>query len=346
MTAASGGGASPVVPGLAGRVVLALLSLAAVLGAGEAYLRWHHASRVTEMLAGRAGTDLLTRATGDDRVYELRPSTRLANSLGFHDIERQLAKPSGTYRIAAVGDSVTMQDGLPMEELYVSVLQQLLNARRPEARVEVLNFGVTGYGPRQELALLRMRILDFAPDLVLWQFHDNDGADPMRGNADGSLVAYYSRPRSRLLWWVSRRLTAWDRSLFVRREGLQQVRPELVEQLYHWDEVGELFREVARLTADRGIPVFLFLYPSWPNDTRWQRYSDRGLEIHRRLTERFRSLGFAVLDLLPLLQQEDPSSLRLSSTDPWHPSARGHRWIAERLAAWLLAEGPPPLGPR
>ena len=295
------------------------------------------------MLGDLSPEALLTRPTSDARVYELRPSTGVANSHGFRDVERAVAKRAGTYRIAVIGDSVTMQEGIPLDDLYTRVLESLLNRGRVEPNVEVLNFGVPGYVPRQQLALLQSRILEFSPDLVLWQFHDNDGANPRLSSETGAWTTYYLRPRSRFLWWVSMRVDRWNRARFVDRERLESVRTELVDQLYRWDEVGETFEQVARVAASRQIPVFVFLYPAWPGAMGWESYSDRGFEIHDRLAQRFRSLGFNVLDLLPLLARENPSDLRAGVEDPWHPNARGHRWIAEHLTAWLRRDGPPAL---
>jgi hypothetical protein len=70
-----------------------------------------------------------------------------------------------------VGDSITEARQVPMEETFTARLERGLAACPDYAgrRVEVLNFGVPGYGTAQELLLLE-RVWAFEPDLVLLVF--------------------------------------------------------------------------------------------------------------------------------------------------------------------------------
>ena len=107
------------------------------------------------------------------RVSTETPQTVHINSQGFRDAERTYEKPSITYRIAVLGNSWTEALQVPMEKTYVSLLQQDLNTAFciPRKRVEVFNFGVAGYSTAQELLLLRHRVWDCHPDLVLLAFY-------------------------------------------------------------------------------------------------------------------------------------------------------------------------------
>ncbi|MEO7973836.1 MAG: SGNH/GDSL hydrolase family protein, partial [Thermoanaerobaculia bacterium] len=75
--------------------------------------------------------------------------------------EVALAKTPGKLRIAVFGDSFTFGEEVGDEETFAHQLEQLL----PE--VEVLNFGVHGYGHDQELLYLREALPLFRPDIVL-----------------------------------------------------------------------------------------------------------------------------------------------------------------------------------
>lgn len=95
------------------------------------------------------------------------------NSLGNRDRERTLEKPPGTFRIAVFGDSMTEAVEVNLDETFCYLLEERIS--RPEAKVEVLNFGVIGYSPIQELLHFRRQGPLYKPDLVvLALFVDND----------------------------------------------------------------------------------------------------------------------------------------------------------------------------
>lgn len=94
------------------------------------------------------------------------------NSAGFRDREHALRKPPNTFRIAVLGDSYAEALQVPLEKTFWSVLERELHTCDVFAgkTVEVLNFGVSGYGTAQELLVLRHYVWDYEPDLVLLAF--------------------------------------------------------------------------------------------------------------------------------------------------------------------------------
>lgn len=70
------------------------------------------------------------------------------NREGMRDQERTRAKSSDTVRIALLGDSMTEAVQVPLERTLAAVLEQEFgeHARFGGKKVEVLNFGVSGYG--------------------------------------------------------------------------------------------------------------------------------------------------------------------------------------------------------
>lgn len=95
------------------------------------------------------------------------------NSHGFRDRERTLSKPPGVFRIAVIGDSLTEARQVAMDKTYTAVAERELNRIHclGEREVEVMNFGVEGYGTGQELLLLRNRVWHFNPDWVVLQVY-------------------------------------------------------------------------------------------------------------------------------------------------------------------------------
>jgi hypothetical protein len=102
------------------------------------------------------------------------------NSHGRHDSDIAVTKPPHTIRIAVLGDSFTEAKQVPIEQNFCSVIGREL-PKCPAIqgkRVEVMNFGVQGYGTAQELITLRDRVWQYSPDMVVLAFYtSNDVLD-------------------------------------------------------------------------------------------------------------------------------------------------------------------------
>jgi hypothetical protein len=94
------------------------------------------------------------------------------NSAGFRDREHTLEKPVGVIRVAVLGDSYIEALQVPAEAMFATALEHELNSRKVfgPKRVEVLSFGVSGFGTAQELLMLRHHVWQFDPDHVLLAF--------------------------------------------------------------------------------------------------------------------------------------------------------------------------------
>jgi hypothetical protein len=95
------------------------------------------------------------------------------NSEGLRDREHTKAKPPNTLRVAVLGDSFTEAIHVPVEQTFWSKLERKLGnceAVKGRKNVEVINFGVQGYGTAQELIMLRKKVWDYNPDIVVLAF--------------------------------------------------------------------------------------------------------------------------------------------------------------------------------
>jgi hypothetical protein len=140
--------------------------------------------------------------TDEYRGYALRPGAEgwsrsegeayiKINSVGLRDREHTKVKPANTIRLAILGDSYAEANQVSIQETFWAVLESNL-AKCPflsGRQVEVINFGVSGYGTAQELLTLRHKAWDYSPDIVVLAFlTGNDvtdniralGADPLR----------------------------------------------------------------------------------------------------------------------------------------------------------------------
>lgn len=94
------------------------------------------------------------------------------NDAGFRDRPHALHKPPGSYRIAVLGDSAVEAMQLDMKSTFWWRLQEELRSC-PALRgreIEVMAFGVSGYGTAQQYLLLQSSALRYQPDLVLLAF--------------------------------------------------------------------------------------------------------------------------------------------------------------------------------
>ena len=96
-----------------------------------------------------------------------------ANKDGLRDREHTKEKPPKTFRIAVLGDSFAEALQVPMENTFWWKMRKQLNKQCTalgDRKVEVINFGVQGYGTDQELITLRHKVWQYSPDLVILAF--------------------------------------------------------------------------------------------------------------------------------------------------------------------------------
>ena len=113
------------------------------------------------------GVSLLPGAAGWYRK-EGEAYVRISSD-GLRDQEHTITKPQNTFRIAVVGDSYCEAFPVSLEEAFWSVMGRRLEECGVVSgkKIEVINFGVSGYGTAQELLTVREKVLKYSPDLVL-----------------------------------------------------------------------------------------------------------------------------------------------------------------------------------
>lgn len=132
-------------------------------------------------------------------LWRIDPVTHGANSFGFRGPDRAPAKPPGVFRVAALGDSFIYGQGVESADSLPAQLERGLRTKLPT--VEVLNFGVPGYGMDDYISQYRRFIARWSPDLLLLFLHESDLDDAMcaqipadaRGAVDDQLHSYVVR---------------------------------------------------------------------------------------------------------------------------------------------------------
>jgi hypothetical protein len=127
--------------------------------------------------------EIALRAAGYSAPARYQPDPRLgwrlrvgANAEGLRDLEHLADKPAGVYRIAVLGDSYSEARQVDRRQAFWARLPAELAAcgfRRGQ-RIEVLHFGIAGYGTAQAYLMLQSTAIRYQPDLVLLQFAGDD----------------------------------------------------------------------------------------------------------------------------------------------------------------------------
>jgi lysophospholipase L1-like esterase len=320
----------------------------------------------------------------DDPVigYRLRPSTAVRfttadfstdiaiNSAGVRDGELGPKAPDER-RIVVLGDSLVLAVQVPLRQTFCKLMEARLNARSNGLRYRVINAGVQGYGPVEEVLFYERVVAPLDPDLVvLVTFVANDAVEAyeqaFRLHAGGPSIA---TPQRSLVADRVRHVVRRSMVLQIVRQRMDIVRgrfawgnasrPDLRLLTYATPEPPELTAgfevsrtAVARLAADAArhqAKMAIVLMPArlQLDDDEFERMRGPLLAAGYEMdvdsaTTRFKAalqpLGLPILDMLPAFRQApDPHRVFFDSTV--HLTPTGHAIAADAMLAFLDARG-------
>lgn len=291
--------------------------------------------------------------------FELRPGAADHNSSGFRGSEISREKPAGVWRVAIVGDSVTYGLGVKADQAFPAVLQARLRAAEI-GPAEVLNFGTPAYSTFQEYELLKNRVLQFEPDLVVMVFSPDDTeTSPVILDIDGQMCLFRNqfegiRLLNNSVQWGLFRHSHLVRFLY-RRAVLACASPRgRFDDVYLQPDVE--WRNVVRtatLCREKQAAFLLVLSPMLQPYCRPSDLTEAGsrgapemlmqpeeMQANQAAFDRIRQLAaespLEVLDLGPVYEKYG-AEMKILPEDHEHLSPRGHQRVAEVLAAKLLA---------
>jgi lysophospholipase L1-like esterase len=350
------------------RLGLLALILAAEFGVLEAGLRWHGGSEAAPgfqqlfMQDARVGHRL--RPGASTRYTTPEFSTQIAiNAQGVRDDEPIGPKAPDETRIVILGDSLVLSVQVELRETFAKQLERGLQERMPSRRWRVINAGVQGYGPVDELLFYRHVVDAFDPDLVLVMAFV--GNDAIEAHDKAAWIDAGARPEGNVTEMAATRLRRlvrssmvlqgarlrWDQ-LAARFEGPGTERPLTsylsnppAEVLDGLAVTRRAFGLIAEAAAARGARTALVLMPArfQTDDADYGRLraivaEAGGSLIRDAATERFRDalapLGLPMLDLLPVLQAE-PNRIELFFQRNVHLTPRGHRVVGRALTEFV-----------
>ena len=357
------------------RILLLLAIAAAQFAIFEAALRtWGH----SEAAPAFQGLFVPDAAIG----YRLQPNARTRyttaefetdiaiNAEGVRDDRDIGPKPRGERRIVVLGDSLVLSVQVDLRQTFCRLLEDRLNRGGGPVHYRVINAGVQGYGPVEELLFYRAVARRFEPDLVIETiFVGNDAeeavtsAPRLRAGARPALEALPDSFRTRL------------RRIVRRSMVLQLIRLRIVsvtDRLGNWLSPPEpplqsyaehpapriedglrISREcVEAIAADAaadGARTMVMLMPArfQVNDTDYGYLREAvnaagGKLVRDAATERFDR----ALSSLPVPRFDALPALRAASRGPdvffqqtVHLTPRGHEIVAAALADFIRQHG-------
>ena len=111
------------------------------------------------------------------------------NEHGFRGPEITKEKPVNTFRIFLVGGSTMYGSGNDDSTQIFSVLQKKFDKKDFGFDIEVTNAGISGAWSKDEVSMVKNKLLDFSPDLIVVY----DGVNEIAHYQDGSEIAWKDR---------------------------------------------------------------------------------------------------------------------------------------------------------
>ena len=280
-------------------------------------------------------------------LFTVKPSSRPdLNSLGYR--EKEINSDSTRPRIMVYGDSFIMANNVDQSE----TIPAQMNQRR--ADYDILNFGVSGYGPDQLLLRAREEVPRFNPSLlVLSVFAGNDLMDLLSNEIfietdSGEVVRSSSNAVTRALPFLRTEMLL--RMVFMKRflpeDTETMLRNTLVfDETVHLSELDEQQQHVIgallthvlsqwkALAAQEQIPLRVLVIPSW----RGTHETPALFENEELILSTCQKLGIAAFDARSILQAGKATAYYDQAYR--HLNARGTSAVADTFLKFLLSDG-------
>lgn len=319
-----------------------------------------HYQRKGTYVRGNIG-EALCASTDGMREYELRYDYN-----GFrNDIDLVSAD------IAVIGDSNVESPQTPSSALMTTVLRELENGT-------VANLGISGYGPLQELIVLKRYALPLHPKTIVWVFYEgNDLVDVAQYEKNRRVISSLSNHASALgqFWTRSFTRNLLSTVLRVRRgcevdprtdyfaivkdaegkERRQYFLADLYSAINEESEALSITRSsltaAYQLSREQGIRLIVVFAPAefrvYEGLSNVVEVSEKAKRlVVNNLPEKLRTIVAGIspqidyLDLTPIFRAKTEEGIPVFLSDDTHWTNEGHRIVAQALHK-LLADGIP-----
>ncbi|NDJ85666.1 MAG: acyltransferase family protein [Chloroflexi bacterium] len=299
--------------------------------------------------------------------WESYDYTVTANELGFPGPSYSPDKPPNTIRIVTLGDAFTSAEGVDTSEAWPRLLEENLQTKVSDRQIQVLNFGITGYGPNQYAAVMEQYGPIYQPDIVIIGFFVNEYGDVLVTNSEfqdsigfekvdqNSLKAILSLSHTRR--WLA--LHVYDplsailsgkpephRYFLGAFRYLERDEPELT--IDGREKVLLRLEQIDSIADDIGAQVIIAMIPApvqvcdrdelgyYPRNVDLDDASRFDLDQPQAMTHDLAAqLGFAYYDLRPVLKAPSECTYQKYNL---HWTTEGHRVAADYLSSVLIED--------
>ncbi len=289
-----------------------------------------------------------------------------SNSLGFPGAEYPPGSQPGVRRILVTGDAFTSAEGVDTDNSWPRLLEKKMNSIPGGPRTQVMNFGITGYGPNQYQKVVDHFAPIYHPNLIVIGLFINDYEDAITSTADFQKSIGFGRPDPNGLASVLafRQLTASVRAkliFWIYRYALRKPDPDgyflgQFDQLEAGPDgnvakgrsvlAGKL-QEIKKSADMVGARLLVVLIPSGPQVcgpqslAYWPKYTNLAdpyfdVTLPQRTSKQITgALGVETIDLLPSLRAMNNCPYQ---THNMHWTIAAHQMAAEEIARFLMRD--------
>lgn len=245
-----------------------------------------------------------------------------SNSQGLRERELPLAKPRGMFRIAALGDSFTLGEGVHWADAWPQQLETILRDRHGSDQIEVINAGVNAYDTRQEVEHYRRTVRSYDPDMVIIAMVWND-AHPGDARSFGASFTGGTAALAQYLPLADR--VARSVAILFDYTGV-------ATSAEAWRDSFAALAELNQELSAVGTPMLAAIYPSV------RHLGNLSLQRVYELQELFcREAGIPVFNAWPMFSNMPARRWHTHPADN-HPNALAHTFFATRLADRIDAQ--------
>lgn len=330
---------------------------------------------------------LLPHNEFDPELLVVRKPYARASGTRTHNIARRYCVPARTYEydirydrngfrnardisqadIALVGDSYIEGTEISDDALITtSVLQRYMNT-------SVANLGRAGYGPQQELAVLKRYAIPLRPKVIVWAFYEGNDLNDMheyekiiaenesnRGPHGSTVDRSLLNNSFRVIWELVFEPCKADLSArsgkFEKQDGnvvrvlFDDHTSLTIRDLTALDRLRDIFAEAHRVSAQHGVTLVVAFLPAKfrvhegatriPENSMLPAASgDLPQRIQNMLADTSPEIGF--VDLTTVFAQRVRHGQSLFLEDDTHWTELGHQVAAQTLGKYLQQEVTP-----
>jgi lysophospholipase L1-like esterase len=299
------------------------------------------------------------------------------NSMGLRGREFSINKPPGVYRLLCLGDSITFGFGINSEEqVFTSILEDELNNMGTSKKFEVINGGIGGTTISDQYAFLQKKCLKINPDLVILTFCRNDVDELANTSAFEEIETYVAQKRGtfaiiektntyKLMANVYRLMVVLNKALRKRlsakwgawykkisrllarkqnnyaadniRAAKQRIEERKQRRKLLWAKYKDYLSKMKSVLKQKDIK-FVLAVVLFDNPLLKDREA-KNAQINSTLQQYAEELDIPMINYSSVFNHKvQEENLTFAPVDP-HPSAYGHKMMAQSLKNFLINNG-------